>query len=88
MTDFRTDWKRITDPGDPQYDAGNPRYSAQWYGSEPPPEIGPSGQSDGRLDWALTLDEAAPVAAHRSGKRWLAQRLSPPLPEAPELDGR
>jgi hypothetical protein len=83
-----TDWKRITDAGDPKFDGANPVYQATWAGSERWPEIGPSGQNDGRLDWSFTLDEAAPTEAHRSGKRWLAQRLSPPLPECPELDGR
>lgn len=83
---MRPNWRKITDPTDPKYDGANPVYEATWYGgTETLTEIPPSGHND-TAGWTIALDESAPTAVHRSGKRWTAQRSAPPRPDAPELD--
>jgi hypothetical protein len=66
-------WKRITDPADPLYDAVNPYFEAPWYGDEQELTIGPDGANDGVLHWTFSVD-----AQHMpGGRRYVAQRIDP-----------
>jgi hypothetical protein len=80
------DWKRITDPTDPLYDAVNPYFEAAWGGNDQLTgastgvaaiSIGPDGQQDGYLHWTFAVSTNAPAGKYPGGRRYVCQRIDP-----------
>ncbi len=74
------DWKRITDPTDPEYGAGT-AYDAPWYGDDQITgansgvaaiSVGPCGRADGFKWWEFSVSTNAPAGKFPGNRRYLA----------------